>query len=108
MAPASSKIVKKGIDADDARRRRETRSVALRKEKREEGLEKRRRGPADEPSSDAVGAAVTTIVGELSLDHLGDYCAGASRSRARPAEGARSRAASGRVAHPPPDRKSVV
>ena len=87
VAPPSSKIVKKGIDADDARRRRETRTVALRKEKREEGLEKRRRGPADESSGDSVGASLIAIAGELSLDRLGDYCAGALRSRARRARG---------------------
>ena len=44
MPPATThrKNVKKGINEDDCRRRRETAAVEIRKQKREEGLAKRR------------------------------------------------------------------
>ena len=58
--PANAKKpgVKKGIDMDDQRRRRETSSVQLRKDKREEGLLKRRTVAQPETNSTSNDAAL--------------------------------------------------
>lgn len=79
--------VKKGSDLEDKRRARESRSIALRKEKREEGIDKRRRAPVEEATASAP-ASGSTMPAELSLEHLGIYCEGActiTTSRARAA-----------------------
>ena len=74
---SKGKTVKKGTDHDDKRRARENRSLALRKEKREEGIDKRRRAPVDEPAAAAPVAVGSTMPAELSIEHLAIYCEGA-------------------------------
>lgn len=81
LASSKPKGVKKGTDIEDKRRARENRSIALRKEKREEGVDKRRRAPVDD--APVAAAAGSTLPAELSVDHLAAYCEGASGLRAR-------------------------
>jgi hypothetical protein len=83
MHASKAKNVKKGTDLEDSRRRRENRSLALRKEKREEGVDKRRRAPVEEAAPAA--AAGSTLPAELSLEHLGAYCEGAWEASMRAA-----------------------
>eukprot|EP01031_Cornospumella_fuschlensis_P044898 gene44898-54917_t len=64
---------KKGISADDSRRRREETSIKLRKEKKEEGLAKRRNLTViDEPSNENTSAA-SVSTGAVAADLL-QYC----------------------------------
>ena len=66
--------MKKGSDKDECKAHRENRCITLRKEKREEGIDKRRRAPVDEA---AVGTQVAvTQMAELSIDLLPAYCEG--------------------------------
>ena len=70
---AKARTVKKGSDKDESRARRETRCITLRKEKREEGIDKRRRAPVGADAAGAVAAAGSTLPAELSLEHLEAY-----------------------------------
>jgi hypothetical protein len=74
---AATKGPKKALTADGGRRHRQEASVSLRKEKRQEGLQKRRNlmATAEEVASEAAPAAVKTPEVQVAL--LGDYCAGA-------------------------------
>jgi hypothetical protein len=72
--------VKKVMSQDEGRRRRDEAVVKLRKEKREEGLQKRRAVAA---AADAVGAtpvgagaAASSLPAEASLENLHVYVAG--------------------------------
>jgi hypothetical protein len=99
MPPAqrTSKITK-GADEDDARRRREQHSIQLRKDKRAEGTEKRRKGPSDGAAAApaaglgfgafgaaaAAAAATGAVVVEpapepvaVCVERLDEYCGGA-------------------------------
>lgn len=70
---AYKKTVKKGVTEDDARRRRQNTTVNLRKEKREEGLQKRRNLAVAEVGIDSSAPASSA---DLSLDNLPSYCDG--------------------------------
>lgn len=51
VASSPGKGVKKGVDADDSRRKREATTISLRKDKKEDSLAKRRRDPSGGSSS---------------------------------------------------------
>jgi hypothetical protein len=59
---------KKGSDKDECKSRRENRCISLRKEKREEGIDKRRRAPVEDvaPTQEPVET----------LEMLPSYCEG--------------------------------
>lgn len=73
--PRSSEPVKKGISSFDHRRRREDKAIALRREQREEGIEKRRRTPPNDPStlivSEKNGQCPDNVV---DIANLNTYC----------------------------------
>ncbi len=81
-APAAMKkaAVKKTNADEDGRRRREANLVKVRKEKRDEGLQKRRNmdGPsssAGAQSSEGGASSVFTAPTEVRLENLDSYCA---------------------------------
>jgi hypothetical protein len=90
MPPAArvSKVTK-GADEDDARRRREQHSIQLRKEKRAEGMDKRRKAASEGASAApaeaaAFGAAAAASAAESApepaaacVERLEEYCSGA-------------------------------
>jgi hypothetical protein len=76
--PANQKkksVKNAGCNEAEHRRRRDEKVVKLRKEKREEGLEKRRKGAMEAADEEPVSP------GEVSLTSLSAYCAGASSLR---------------------------
>ena len=78
MASSTSnykKQLKKGVTEDDARRRRQQTTVSLRKEKREEGLQKRRNLAVADTATDSAGTT-SGHSPDLSLDNLPIYCEG--------------------------------
>lgn len=75
MSSKSRVAMKKGSDKDECKTHRENRCITLRKEKREEGIDKRRRAPVEEAAIGAQVSAVTQMA-ELSIDLLPVYCEG--------------------------------
>lgn len=65
MPAVNKRDFKKGINADDSRRRREQDAIKIRKEKKEEGLAKRRNMNNLREASEAAEATATVINGEV-------------------------------------------
>ena len=102
MSSTAKHAVKaKGTDKVDLQRRREQHTVQLRKDRREEGIDKRRKGgaagaaqPAAGPGLDdaapaAAGSSASAdgslpAIPPVSLENLDAYCQGASCRRAAP------------------------
>jgi hypothetical protein len=97
MSGALKRESKKGVTQEDGRRRREATTVALRKEKRDEGVSKRRMvASAASEAGTAASAGAGMLPAELSLDNLPSYCEG---EHWRQACGAGTVAAGAGVAH---------
>jgi hypothetical protein len=87
-AEVKKKFVKKSTAEEDGRRRREATMIKIRKDKREEGLQKRRMvcadlaGSADPSASGSSSAAGATSEGasnvptEINVAFLDSYCEG--------------------------------
>lgn len=83
MSSKAKQGAKKGSDKDECKSRRENRCIGIRKEKREEGIDKRRRAPVEDVNAVGEPGGVNPDEPVVSVEMLPAYCTGELYHRAQ-------------------------